>query len=503
MVSNQVVELGFIRLDARRNRPLFRQLYDGIRCAILDGQLESGVRIPSSRDLVSQLGVSRTTVVSAIDQLIAEGYLKPQVGSGTFVSEELPVEKPNFVAVPGQVELEPINQPDVDSYLSEQGNRLADSRLNFQSFVGMLKPFQPGIPALDEFPVSIWSQLSRRVWRDIRPVDMSYGEPAGYFPLRELIAKYLRAQRGVRCTPEQVMLVSGTQQAVDIIARLTLDPGDKVFFENPGYRSARGVFVAHGSELIPIPVDDQGMQVDQLTQNPQQGRLVYVTPSNQYPVGSTLSIERRLELIEWASANDAIIVEDDYDSEYRYSQKPIPALQGLDMGARTIYVGSFSKVVFPALSLGYVIVPEAMIQPFENALSIVSRPGSSVDQFVLYDFFKEGHFGRHLRRMRKTHSDRRSVFIDSLHHYLGNTFRILGGEAGLHCSAELMVNYSDTLLAKELQQIGIICRPLSEYMMARSPRSHRVNGLVFGFACAKPRQIRHAVRKMAEFLSDK
>lgn len=498
--NNSINELGFLRLDGRRKSPLFRQLYESIRTAILDGRLKPNARIPSSRTLVDQLGVSRTTVVTAIDLLISEGYLKTAVGSGTFVSKEIPNDRPFVNSAPTQVgKVERPTPADPDSYFGISGKKFLDFPLAGH-YIGTPKPFCPGEPALDDFPTNVWAKIVRRVWNTISPLKLSYGEAAGALPLRKSIAEYLRAHRGVRCETEQVMIVSGTQQAVDIVARISINPGDKVLFENPGYISAREVFTKQGAKIVPMDVDEHGAVTGQAIHENPDTRLIYVTPSHQYPLGVTLPIERRLELIQWAGETNGLILEDDYDSEYRYAQKPIPCMQGLDSSDRTIYVGSFSKVIFPGLGLGYAIVPPDMVEVFKNALRITSRPASQVDQLVLNEFIREGHFSRHIRRMRKTHAERREVFVEEVEKHLSGRLKILGSQAGLHCATILQTGQRDLEVAENLQRAGIISRPLSYYYMPEHEPAERLNGLVFGFACATPAQIRKGIRTVSELL---
>lgn len=498
--KNAINELGFVRLDGRRKSPLFQQLYDSIRTAILDGSLSSNSRIPSSRDLVNQLGVSRTTVVSAIDRLIAEGYLQTIVGSGTFVSSDIPNDCPFVNTAPVQPDaVSATSVAPLSSYVSKYG--AAHQEIGtLPGYSGATRPFLPGVPALDEFPISVWSQIVRRTWKSVSGASLSYGEAPGYYPLRDSIAEYLRAHRGVRCTAEQVMIVNGTQQAVDAIARICLNPGDQVLFENPGYSFARRALETNGATVAPMRVDENGAMVEEALQQYPKARMAYVTPSHQYPLGVTLTIERRLELIKWAGKTNSLIVEDDYDSEFRYSQKPIPSLQGLDLSQRTVYIGSFSKVVFPALSLGYVIVPRPMVKVFENALHLISRPASLVDQRVLNTFIRDGHFARHLRRMRKTHALRRETFVGSVETHLSDRLQIIGSQAGLHCAAVLKTGQSDQAASKKLEANGIISRSLSNYYMPTTKESDRVGGLIFGFACATPKQIVSAIKKTADVL---
>lgn len=492
-----VAELGFVRLDQRRKPPLFRQLYDQIRTAILDGRLSTTTRIPSSRDLVEQLNVSRTTVVTAIDLLISEGYLQTEVGRGTFVSGNIPNDHP-FVhsTLPGSRHPKPKNMTQAAPYLSERGMQFDLDKPDF-GYANTIKPFQPGVPALDQFPMGVWSKIVRRVWSEMSADHLSYGEPTGYFPLRESVAEYLRAHRGVRCTAEQVMVVGGTQQATDLVSRLLIDPGDLVLFENPGYVNSREAIEKNGGKIVPLPVGRDGVQIHEATRNCRKARLAYVTPSHQYPLGITMTIERRMELIDWAGKTGSFLVEDDYDSEYRYAQQPIPSMQGLDSSQQTIYIGSFSKVVFPALGMGYLVVPPRLVSAFEKALSVVSRPTSFIDQVILNEFIREGHFIRHLRRMRKTHSERLQVFHNAVQKHMASRVELLGGKAGLHCAALLKGKKADRLAAKALDQVGVVANPLSSYYLKQSTTKKQLNGLVFGFACATPSQLRKAVRKSA------
>lgn len=495
------IELGFIRLNRRKNVSLAKQLYESLRSAILAGQLSKGYRLPSSRALASELGVSRTTIINAFDQLTAEGYLRGNVGRGTFVSEQLPEERQiaKFITTT-EVALacsdNKISAKSCRKIYSRRGRQFVSSDSILSDYIEDLRPFRPGIPALDEFPIETWTRLVRRRWKKVGASDLSYGDPQGCLALRNAIAEYVRGFRGVRCKPEQVMIVSGTQQAVDIVARLSIDPGDDVLFENPGYFRARSAFVTSGAKIVSVPVDENGMQVDQAIAKSASSRLVYVTPSHQFPLGVTLSIERRMKLIEWANRSCGLIFEDDYDSEYRYAQRPIPSLQGLDHGNRTIYVGSFSKVMFPSLSIGYAIVPVSMIDGFQKALELVGRPPSKLDQLVLTDFINDGHFARHLRRMRTIHEQRRTALVESVTDRLGHVMQIIGADAGLHCTARLVDRLDDKQVSEKAAELGVIVKALSDYFVT-TKRSAKTNGLIFGFACSTPTQICTAIRKIA------
>ncbi len=494
-----VAELGFLRLDGRKKQPLVKQLYESIRRAILQGTLKPSCRLPSSRDLVEQLSVSRTTVVAALDRLVAEGYLQSAQGRGTFVSRDLPEEGPFAETTSGSERPRTADLTIDAAELSPFGQQL-ELEERMVADRGTPKPFCPGEPALDAFPTDVWSRIVRKVWKTVSPADLSYGEAGGQLGLRRAVADYLRTHRGVECDTRQVMIVNGTQQALDVVTRVVLKPGDQVLFENPGYTSARQTFAKQGAQIVPMTIDAGGAKLDTSVRQACKARLVYVTPSHQYPLGVTMPIERRLEILNWAARSSGWILEDDYDSEYRYGQAPVPCLQGLDRAHRTFYVGSFSKVIFPALGLGYLIVPPGLTAAFEQALRIVSRPASQIDQLVLMEFIRDGHFGRHLRRMRKTHGLRRRVFVEELSERLGKRLQIIGSQAGLHCTALLKSKKTDIRAEQELAAAGILVRSLSAYYCSSTPRAKRQKGLVFGFACATPAQIRRGLAKVAEVL---
>lgn len=505
-----VSELGFVRLDGRRKTPLLVQLYGAIRTAILDGRLQANSRLPSSRDLVDQLGVSRTTVIGAMDRLLAEGYLQTVQGSGTYVSAEIPDASPtlkNFATAKmkagprssrGEERAAELIQGKTlaATSLSAFAKRVRSAKLE-DDHLGAPKPFCPGEPALDVFPTEVWAKIVRKVWKTVSPEDLSYGEPAGYRPLRHSIAEYLRLHRGVNCDWSQVMVCGGTQHAVDVVARMVLEPGDGVLFEDPGYSSAREALAKFGSKIEPMEVNETGARMPVSS----SAKLAYVTPSHQYPLGVTMPVERRLEFLNWAENNDAWIIEDDYDSEYRYGQKPIPSMQGLGNSERVFYVGSFSKVICPALGLGYLIVPKPLCETVERAIGLSSRSASKIDQMVLAEFMSEGHFGRHLRRTRKTHATRRELFVELLEEGLGNVLVPIGSQAGLHCTTLFTKRRSDTAAVSELEKAGIITRPLSTYYLDSTPKKDRKSGLVFGFACSTPGQIRRGLKTVAEILS--
>lgn len=489
--------LNAVDLDRSADAPLYRQLYSSLRHAIRSHRLLPGMRLPSSRTLADKLGVSRNTVLEAFDQLRAEGYLESRVGAGTFVAHELP---DKLLRVRGDAHL---NAPtfststptDPDSSrLSERGQFLTGLKLSFFRDHEQPRAFRPGIPALDAFPIDTWSQLTARRWRSVPSPRLSYGEPAGYPPLRAAIADYLRTSRGVRCDPDQVIIISGTQQAVMLTAHVLLDPDDVVWIEDPGYPRARGAFQWAGAHVVPVPLDGEGIDLEAGRALDGPARLAYVTPSHQYPLGMTMSLRRRLELLDWAKQSDRWILEDDYDSEYRYEGRPIAALQGLDDAGRTIYVGTFSKVLFPALRLGYLVVPKNLVDAFVAARTLVDRCPPLIQQMVVADFINEGYFEQHLRRMRTLYAARQSVLIDALDDALGDALRISSDKAGLHLTGWLEPSIDDAAVSETLEERGIVAPPLSFY----SPRDLDRGGLVLGYAAVDEDTIRDGVGHIAE-----
>jgi len=377
--------------------PLYRQLYNAVRAAILDGQLPAGARLPATRVLAVDLGLSRTTVLTAMAQLLAEGYVEGKRGSGTCVARILPDAALHIGRAPAGVGP---SSSATGRTLSRRGQLLATASLGPSRDAGMARAFRPGVPALDLFPWKTWLAIEGRLLRRLSGALRLYDNPAGYRPLRQAVADYLGAARAVRCEADQVIVVAGSQQALDLVARVLLDPGDAVWVEEPGYAGAKGALAAAGARVVPAPVDAEGLDVAAARQRCAAARLAYVTPSHQYPLGMTMSLSRRLALLRWASDAGAWVVEDDYDSEYRYTGRPLAALQGLDTEGRVIYTGTFSKVLFPALRLGYLVVPTDLADAFARAKALTDRGSPVLGQAMLADFLAEGHFGRHIRRMR-------------------------------------------------------------------------------------------------------
>ncbi len=489
----RVMPLSGLMLNPDDETPLHRQLCERLREAILNGTLRAGTRLPGTRTLATELGISRNTVVNAFEQLLAEGYVTGKIGSGTYVACKLPE---TLLQVSPTSPAPTLADPSGRN-LSRRGRVLASTWTAEAHEYGPPVAFRVGVPAVHEFPIALWSRLVSRCWRQASADLLSYGSPAGYLPLREAIASYVGPARGVRCTPAQVIIVSGSQQGVDLAARLLLDPGDPVWVENPGYRGARAALQGAGARPVPVPVDGAGLMVAAGRQREPHARLAYVSPSHQYPTGAVMSLPRRLELLEWADQADAWVLEDDYDSEYRYAGRPVLALQGLDRGNRVIYIGTFSKVLLPTLRLGYLIVPPDMVGAFVHARRVADVHSPMVDQAVLADFINEGHFSHHLRRMRTLYAERQAVLLAAVQAELAGLLEVAPNETGMHVVAWLPVGVDDHAVMHHLLAHGIYTRALSSECLEPVPRG----GLLLGYAALTPEQIRAGVRQMRAALA--
>lgn len=484
--------LGTLALDRTSEEPLYRQLYFAIREAILEGRLRPGTRLPSTRSLATDLDVSRNTVVIAFDQLLAEGYVEGRTGAGTYVSATLPEDL--LTAHPGQAAKTDAAAP-ARSRLSERGRFLAGIRT--MSFSQPL-PFSPALPELARFPFDDWARLLAKHWRYPKHEFLVGGDAAGYAPLREAIAAYLGAARAVSCGPDQVLIVSGSQQALDLATRVLIDPGDEVWIEDPGYAGIRGALLASGALLAPVPLDAEGMSVATGRRRAPAARLAIVTPSHQYPLGITMSLTRRLELLDWARGADAFVIEDDYDSEYRYAGRPLAALQGLDGDGRVIYIGTFSKVMFPGLRLGYVVVPRDLVDAFRGVRQLVDTHPSSVAQAALADFIAEGYLAAHVRRMRSLYAERQAAFLAELQKRLGDRLAVAPDESGMHLIGYLDDAVDDAALSRAAAERGVVASALSRLYIDAPPRK----GLMLGYAGVAEPTMRRAVATLARVFDD-
>jgi len=520
-----VLQLATITLDRSKGASLYRQVYDSLRGSILAGQLKPGARLPSTRDLALELRCSRNTVTNAFEQLLAEGYLEGKVGAGTYVTRTLPDdlllaraarrdgpvpkqlcdERRHADASPGATRNDSLEASRLGGRaLSRRGEMLATSPVTFPRNLGAPRAFRSGTPALEAFPADIWGRLVARQWRQSLSEMLGYGESAGYRPLREAIAAYLGAARAVRCDPDQVIVIAGAQQGLDLAARLLMDPGEPVLVEDPGYIGTRGALLGAGARVVPVPLDGEGLDIAEGERRSPDARLVYVTPSHQYPLGVTMSLGRRLALLEWAHRVGGWILEDDYDSEFRYSGRPLASLQGLDApdppatGGRVIYLGTFSKVLFPSLRLGYLVVPPDLVEAFTVARALASRHPPSLEQAVLADFIAEGHFATHIRRMRALYAERRDALLGALHTQLSGLVEPGPSEAGMQLVVHLPTAMDDAAVARCALAHDVETAPLSRYAIEPLPRG----GLLLGYACVPPEQIKEGVEGLASVLFD-
>jgi GntR family transcriptional regulator/MocR family aminotransferase len=446
-----MTSIPFISLDERSLAPIYRQIYDEIRRAILTGQFESGLRLPASRLLAEQLGVSRMTVMSAYDQLFAEGYLEGKVGSGTYVASHLPED---FLQIAGQ-EKKGFRSKRIARRikLSNYGEYLRDriGLISRNHGATEFVPFQHGLTAIDKFPFEVWSKIAQRHLKYTQSATLGYGESGGLRPLREAIAEHLRSARGVKCESEQVIVTNGAQQALDMISRVLLTPQDKILMEDPGYLGARDILAGSTAEIVAIPIDAEGIDLKRAS-HLRNLRLAYVTPSHQFPLGGTMSLSRRLQLLEWARDREAWIIEDDYDSEFRYAGRPLASLQGLDRDGRVIYVGTFSKTIYPSLRLGCVVVPPDLVDIFTAARALSDLHSPLIDQSILAEFIAEGHYARHLRRMRTLYASRQEVLLAETERYLKGLLEIAKADAGMHLIGWLPAGVDDQNVSRQLRR---------------------------------------------------
>lgn len=482
-----------VPVDPEASRPLHRQVYDGLRAAIVDGRLAAGARLPSTRALAAELGVARNTVTAAFEQLRAEGYVSGRSGGGTRVRDVLPERLLSVRGTPVRMR-KPATGEDAAPPISRRGAELVQAARLFPANEIPAEAFRMGTPALDEFPVALWARLVAHRWK--RPPPLGMSGAAGYRPLREAVAAYVSAARGVRCGWEQVVIVNGSQHGLDLAARLLLDPGDAAWIEDPGYPGARTALAAAGARLVPVPVDGEGLRVDEGRRLAPRARLAYVTPSHQFPLGAVMSPRRRLELLEWARQAGAWVIEDDYDSEFRYAGRPLPSLQGLDAHGRVLYLGTFSKTLFPALRLGYLVLPDALVDAFAAVRSLGDRHPPVVDQAVVADFVAEGHFARHLRRMRTLYAERQQALVYAAHRDLAGLLDVPPDGAGMHLVGWLPAGASEADAAARAQRAGVAVDALALNSIVPLARG----ALLLGYTSIRPSAIRFAVTRLAEAL---
>jgi GntR family transcriptional regulator/MocR family aminotransferase len=485
--------LPFIMIDEKSEFPLYRQIYEAIRRSILKGEIHSGRRLPASRLLATQLAVSRMTVINAYDQLLAEGYLESRSGAGTFVAEHLPEE---FLNTP-EIELQGNNATTAprDLKLSEYGkNILQETRAILRNNQATtIIPFQHGLAAVNEFPFDVWTKLASKCYQTLQSDEFGYGDAAGFYPLRKAIADYLKSARAVNCAPEQIIITNGAQQAFDLIGRILLKPNDKFWIENPGYFGAKQAFKSFGTKPVPVPLDENGFDLQAALNQSKNARLAYVTPSHQFPLGMTMSLARRLQLLEWAKNAESWIIEDDYDSEFRYEGRPLASLQGLDRDGRVLYIGTFSKMIFPALRLGCLVVPLDLIEIFSAVRSIGGSPSTLIEQATLAEFISEGHLNRHIRRMRRLYEKRQEILIMEIEKHLAGKIEVKKSFAGMHLIGWLNDNVKDYEVAKKAVEFGVRVAAVSSHSLTEWNQG----GLIFGYTAINEKQIKNGIQQLS------
>jgi GntR family transcriptional regulator/MocR family aminotransferase len=470
-----------ITVDRRLSKPLYQQIYDAFRRRVLHGELRAGQIVPSTRELARELRVSRLPVLDAYSQLLAEGYFESRVGAGTFIANALSAGADRNVCAP---------------HGTRRISQHAEALPRYERASTSLGPFQVGQPDLHSFPIEIWSKLVARYSRHIRIKGLQYGDVTGIAELREAIAHYLRTSRAVHCEAGQILIVSGSQQALDLSTRVLLDAGSSAWVEEPGYWLAHNVLKAAGVRAVPVAVDAEGLDVSAGIRRSRKARAAFVAPSHQYPLGVTMSASRRLQLLDWAQRAGAWIIEDDYDSEYRYDSLPIASLQGLDTNARVIYIGTFSKVMFPSLRLGYMVVPPDLVERFTAMRQLMDLGPAQTTQAVMADFIREGHFSRHIRRMRPIYANRRRLLVEEIEREMGDVATITGDAAGMHLAVFLSGVADDRELARRAAEQSLNLSPLSASYIGNAPRQ----GLVLGFGNTRESQIAPAVRQIKALL---
>lgn len=482
-----------IEIDHAAPRPVTTQLYAGLRELMLSGAIAGGERLPATRTLAAELGLSRTTVIQAFDRLIAEGLIESRVGAGSFVSTALNADRPLPQPIPDAAEADP-RTPQLSRAMRWAVDRFGPRpRLPHQP-----RPFITALPAYDAFPMAQWARLMAKHWRVSRDETMGYGEPSGHGALRRAIAGHLRSNRGIGCEADEIFIVGGAQQAFHLIGSVLLDPGDRVWFENPGAIGARNSLLACGADLVPVPVDRDGLRVEDGLARARQFRLAFVTPSHQQPLGHVLSLERRFALLQAAEQAGAWIVEDDYDGEFFFGRRPLPTLKSVDRTGLVIYVGTFSKSLFPALRLGFMLVPGELVEVFGTvAAAFVQGVPTSVQAGVA-EFIEEGHFATHIRRMRRIYQERHAALIEAAGRQLAGALEVMPTDSGLHTIGRLAPGLSETAVAAAADRHRVTVSPIARFSI--EPAAER--GLVLGFGGVPPAAIRTGVEALARAIDE-
>lgn len=478
-------------LDARSSTSLWFQLYQQLRQAIISRRLPSGTRLPATRLLAEELGCSRNTILGAFEQLVAEGYLEGRIGSGTYVADMLP----DDVTLPVGLGLARSNAA-CTLELSRRGRLLTSA---MQPQCEPYKAFAPSRPDVSLFPIETWEKASR-IWRSPPRSLLTHSDPRGYGPLRETICNYLRTARMIECRPEDVIITAGAQNGVDIAARLLLDPQDPVWVEDPGYPGLRGALSAADTLVVPVPVDAEGLSLSEGAKTGTRPRMIVVAPSHQYPSGVTMSLQRRLELLKFADESDCWIIEDDYDNEFRYSGRPPAALRSLDGGERVIYVGTFSKVLFPSLRLGYLIVPSRISDRFTLARTAFDLQPPIFPQPIVDAFIREGFFSAHVRRMRSIYRNRQAALVEAAEKHLSQILTVSPHTSGMHLLGRFSPELSKRLRDDEASERAANCRVIAPPLSSFYADHRNGSALVLGYAAVDEKAIVAATQRLAQAL---
>ena len=480
--------LSTLEINRSSSAPIYRQIEDFLRQMILDGALLPSQKLPSTRELALELGVSRITIKSVYEQLISEGYVQGKTGAGTFVSEGLDGETPVVPSV------DTIRKDYLDGNFSKTAEHISFSQASAR--YGSILPFRPGVPALDKFPVKRWNKYLSRATTKSDIANFSYGDLLGSEKLRASIARHLADSRGMKVDPKQILITSGAQQAFVLISYVLMNKNDTVWYENPGHIAGRDLLKIVGGDVSPVPIDKEGLNLPYAVLNFSKPKLIFTTPSHQQPLGITMSLQRRLTLLKYAHENASWVIEDDYDSEFRYRGRPLPALAALDKVGRVLYVGTFSKSLFPSVRIGYVVVPKILVDTFAKTRNIFGQTSSAITEEALSNFMDDGGFAEHIRKMRRLYRERRDILLDALKNHCTNILVPQQTDAGMHIIADIKNGMSDRLAHLELLNAGIDSLPLSIYYEGSVQRQ----ALVLGFSGVQKKVIPKLVTKMGRVL---